>query len=83
MMDNNVTNKAIEQLLFENGIIADVKNLDEPLQMDSLMFVSLIISIEETFGITVPIEMLQYEKWKSIKLIMDNIKELIIESDVR
>lgn len=83
MMDNNVTNKVIEQLLFENGIIADIGNLGEPLQMDSLMFVSLIISIEETFGITVPIEMLQYEKWKSIKLIMDNIEELITESDVK
>ena len=47
------------------------------------MFVLLIISTEEVFGLTVPIEMLQYEKWKSIKLIMDNIKELITESDVR
>lgn len=83
MVKNNDTNKVIEQILFENGIVADMENTDEPLQMDSIMFVSLIISMEEAFGITVPIEMLQYEKWKSIKLIMENMKELIAESDVR
>ena len=82
MLKNNDTNKVIEQILFENGIVADMENTDDSLPMDSIMFVSLIISIEEFFDIKIPIEMLQYEKWKNIKLILNNIKELIDESDV-
>ncbi len=82
-MKNNDTNKVIEQILFENGIVADMENTDDSLPMDSIMFVSLIISIEDFFDIKIPIEMLQYEKWKSIKLILNNIKELIDEADVK
>lgn len=82
-MKNNDTNKVIEQILFENGIVADMENTDDSLPMDSIMFVSLIISIEDFFDIKIPIEMLQYEKWKSIKLILNNIKELIDEADAK
>ena len=76
-MDNKEIYKKIEKLLYENGIIANAEDMGETIEMDSIMFVSLIVSIEETFDITVPVEMLLYEKWKSINLITENIVNLV------
>ncbi len=76
-MDNKEIYKKIEKLLYENGIIANAEDMGETIEMDSIMFVSLIVSIEETFDITVPVEMLLYEKWKSINLITENIENLV------
>ena len=59
----------INKLLFENGIVMDSNDKDVPLEMDSITFASLIISIENYYNITVPTDMLLYQKWKTISLI--------------
>ncbi len=66
----------ISKLLFENGIIVDENNKDEPLEMDSITFASLVISIEDYYRVIVPTNMLLYEKWKTISLIEKNILKL-------
>lgn len=59
----------INKLLFENGIVMDSNDKDVSLEMDSITFASLIISIENYYNITVPTDMLLYQKWKTISLI--------------
>lgn len=66
----------LDKLFFENGIIMDLDDKDEPLEMDSLAFASLMISIEEFYNIIVPTDMLLYEKWATISLIEKNITDL-------
>lgn len=64
------------KLLFENGIVMDSNDKNVSLEMDSITFASLIISIENYYNITVPTDMLLYEKWKTISLIEKNIIDL-------
>ena len=45
-MDNKEIYKKIEKLLYENGIIANAEDMGETIEMDSIMFVSLIVSIQ-------------------------------------
>lgn len=71
--------ESIEKVFFECGIIIDEEDWMHDLDMDSIDFVSLIVSIEETFGITVPPDMLLYEKWKNVSLIEENINHLIAQ----
>lgn len=66
----------INKLLFENGIVMDSNDKDVSLEMDSITFASLIISIENYYNITVPTDMLLYQKWKTISLIEKNIIDL-------
>ena len=66
----------INELLFENGIVMNSNDKDVPLEMDSITFASLIISIENYYNITVPTNMLLYQKWKTISLIEKNIIDL-------
>ena len=65
-----------KKLFYENGIYVDLDDKEEKLELDSLSFISLIISIEEIYSIEVPIEMMQYEKWANILLIEENIKTI-------
>ena len=67
----------INKLLFENGIVMDPNDKDVSLDMDSITFASLIISIENYYNITVPTDMLLYEKWKTISLIEKNIIDFL------
>ena len=66
----------ISNVLFENGIVIDPNDKEDPLEMDSITFVSLIISIENYYNITVPTDMLIYQKWKTVSLIEKNIINL-------
>ena len=66
----------ISQLLFENGIIVDTDNPNESLEMDSITFASIIISIESTYHLTGPLDMLLYQKWKTVAMIKNNIEQL-------
>lgn len=70
----------INKLLFENGIVMDSNDKDVPLEMDSITFASLIISIENYYNITVPTDMLLYQKWKTISLIEKNVIDLMQRS---
>ena len=72
-MEQNI----IDKLFNENGIITDTDDRNSPLEMDSITFASLMISIEDAFNIVIPTEMLLYEKWKTINLIEDNIIALL------
>jgi acyl carrier protein len=68
--------EGLEEILLENGIVTDLNESDEPLEMDSITFASLVISIENQYGITVPSNMLLYEKWKTKTMIERNITNL-------
>ncbi|MDR2045274.1 MAG: acyl carrier protein [Clostridium sp.] len=46
-------------ILEQNGVFLS-DNYDEPLIMDSLTFVTMVVDIEQTFGIAYPDELLSY-----------------------
>lgn len=48
--------KILKECFAENGII--VKEYDKELEMDSIQYISLIVSIEQMFGIEYPEDML-------------------------
>lgn len=58
----------------ESGITIDEKG--EMINVESLNFISAIISLEEEFGIEFPSELLSYEKVDNISRLKDLIEEL-------
>jgi acyl carrier protein len=69
--------KILENILLENGLIVGEDEKNESLQMDSLTFASLILSIEEKFNLTVPIDMLLYKEWETVNIIESEIIKLL------
>lgn len=51
----------------DTGIDLDTKNIDEPLDLDSLHYISIICEIENEFGIEVADELLNENKLSSFK----------------
>ena len=66
-----------QKLFYENGIYVDFDDTEENLELDSLTFISLITALEDMYDVEIPLDMLQYEKWKNISLIEKNIKTLV------
>ncbi len=63
------------ELFKENGIDISEDELNLELPMDSLQFISLIVSIEEAFSITIEDEYLKKDKIKSFL----NLEEIILQ----
>ena len=66
----------MEELFAESGFDTDLLeyvDLVDDLDMDSITFMSLVILVEERFGITVPDEMLLMENFKNVSDIVQII----------
>lgn len=63
------------QTMKENGIyITDDWN--EPLDFDSITFISTIVCIENSLGFEIPDEYLLFEKFQTFQMYVDNISEI-------
>ncbi len=70
------------EVLNNNGIFFDEDGLDQPLEMDSLTFVTLIVDIENTFGIIYPQEYMVYDKALTLLRLEEVITPLLIQGSV-
>lgn len=69
-------------LLNNNGIFFDEENLDQHLEMDSMTFVTLIVDIENSFGITYPDELMYYDENLTLLRLEEVIQSLLIQGSV-
>jgi acyl carrier protein len=74
--------KILYEVLNNNGIFFDEDSLDQPLEMDSLTFVTLIVDIENSFGIIYPQEYMVYDKALTLLQLEEVIKSLLIQESV-
>lgn len=78
---NDVTKKLIETLE-EVGIVIDLSSCSEDFDLreyieDSLVFISTIVHIEESFDIEIPDELLSYDALVSFHAFVNTITELV------
>ena len=66
----------IQDLLFSCGIVVDMDHKDADIPMDSLMFISMIVEVENQYNVQIPSEMLLYKYWNSYNAISQNITKL-------
>ncbi|WFR55793.1 hypothetical protein QA584_19540 [Anaerocolumna sp. AGMB13025] len=71
--------EVLYEVLNNNGIFFDEGSLDQPLEMDSLTFVTLIVDIENTFGIIYPQEYMVYDKALTLLRLEEVISSLLIQ----
>lgn len=64
-------------ILNNNGIFFDETNLEALLEMDSITFVTLIVDIENSFGIEYPNEMMVYDNNVSVLRLEEIIQSLL------
>lgn len=74
---NSYNLEKLDEILFSVGIVVDTLDEDSTIDMDSLTFVSLIVEIENTYGISVPSNMLVFDNWCTIKKIKQAIHSLM------
>jgi len=60
-----------------------IENMDlfSDLGLDSMNFLSLVVCVEETFGITVPDEKLEYEYFNNVDHICTVIEEVLLNQE--
>lgn len=80
-MNNEIVLNAcdLEGLLLGCGIIIDPDAKDEEIPMDSIMFISMIVELENQYGIHIPDDRLLYKYWKTFNLITENVTQLLEE----
>ena len=88
MNSDEIKNKLIDmiQTLFpDSGVDKDILpyvDLIDDLGMDSIIFISIVVEVEDLFGITVPDDMLLMENFKDIDgiiQIIENSKNAVEE----
>ena len=86
-MNLSSVDKAVIQCMNDIGIIVDEEDLrctDVNLldyDIDSIMFISLLVNIEEKLGISIPDEYLAYEILSSYRGFVTIIKELVANNN--
>ena len=84
MTDVNIKNeliKLVSELFQDKGIDSDLieyVDLIDDLGMDSMLFLSVIIELETTFGIIIPDDLLLMDNFSTIEKICSLVLQLII-----
>lgn len=84
MTDVNIKNeliKLVSELFQDKGIDPDLieyVDLIDDLGMDSMLFLSVIIELETTFGIIIPDDLLLMDNFSTIEKICSLVLQLII-----
>ena len=84
MTDVNIKNeliKLVSELFHDKGIDPDLieyVDLIDDLGMDSMLFLSVIIELETTFGIIIPDDLLLMDNFSTIEKICSLVLQLII-----
>lgn len=70
-------NREILIRLFEdNGVFINLNDFDETLEMDSITFITLVVDVENVFGIEIPENYLIYNEHFTFKTLEDIIVEI-------
>lgn len=70
-------NREILIRLFEdNGVFINLNDFDETLEMDSITFITLVVDVENVFGIEIPENYLIYNEQFTFKTLEDIIVEI-------
>ena len=83
MTDVNIKNeliKLVSELFQDKGIdpgLIEYVDLIDDLGMDSMLFLSVIIELETTFGIVIPDDLLLMENFREIDTIVDIVKKCV------
>lgn len=83
MTDVNIKNeliKLVSELFQDKGIDPDLieyVDLIDDLGMDSMLFLSVIIELETTFGIIIPDDLLLMENFREIDTIVDIVEKSV------
>ncbi|WP_068785886.1 acyl carrier protein [Paenibacillus phocaensis] len=67
----------IIKILSDNGINIFESEMDEKLIIDSIQFVSIVVSLEESFNITIPGEYLSFERLQTVADFEEVIRTLV------
>ncbi|WP_313640717.1 phosphopantetheine-binding protein [Paenibacillus sp.] len=78
MKTNNLYTSLLK-MFDENGIVLDPNNDHEDLSLDSLQFVSLIVSIESEYDISIPDDSLSIAKFSCFADFYNLISQLTLE----
>lgn len=73
----NDVEKKIYEVFLENGVNIVSDDPDDEILLDSIEFVSIIISLEDVFNIEVPDEYLLIEKLNTFEQFCDLVNTLI------
>lgn len=79
-MNTQLQNRIIK-ILEENGIYVS-DDWDEELEFDSITFISTIVCLEEEFNIEIPDDFLLFEHFKTFRLYMENIAQILSANDI-
>lgn len=79
-MNTQLQNRIIK-ILEENGIFVS-NDWDEELDFDSITFISTIVCLEEEFNIEIPDDFLLFENFKTFRLYMENIAQILSENNI-
>lgn len=67
----------LENIFFSVGLIVDFDEPTELIEMDSMTFISLIIEVESHYGKTVPMELMNIDRWCTAERITESIQQLL------
>lgn len=79
-MNTQLQNRIIK-ILEENGIFVS-NDWDEELDFDSITFISTIVCLEEEFNIEIPDDFLLFENFKTFRLYMENIAQILSGNNI-
>lgn len=79
-MNTQLQNRIIK-ILEENGIYVS-DDWDEELEFDSITFISTIVCLEDEFNIEIPDDFLLFENFKTFRLYMENIAQILSANDI-
>lgn len=87
MINNQIKEKVMQVLLrmdvFVNSKITNEISENDNLEtygLDSFAFIKMIIELEQEFDIEIPSEYLRFEKWGTVRNIVESLYELKISN---
>lgn len=67
----------LDDILLSCGVLIDTEMENAEIPMDSIMFISMIVELENRYELQIPDEMLSYTYWNTREAIAANIKLLL------
>lgn len=84
-MDSSDIKSKVIEMLSESFVIEHIDidllqyaDLLDDLGMDSLIFIAIVVEVEDTFGIIIPDEKLQMENFRNVDSIVQIINDALI-----
>ena len=77
MKPQSVDLNELESIFFSVGIIVDLDEPTEVIEMDSMTFISLIIELENYYGKAIPMELMNIDHWCTVEKITESIHQVL------